>query len=122
MKKISIIPETFFDLKNNSQKVEKYLGAKKIDFVSESKNIEISSAGALINYLELTQKQNLPKIRGIEFVKKASMQIDIFSQRSLEIFSKNDGSKKGSLIDVIDETKTASGGRLLREFLKIATY
>ena len=118
-KKISIIPETFFDLKNNSQKVEKYLGAKKIDFVLESKNIEISSAGALINYLELTQKQNLPKIRGIEFVKKkASMQIDIFSQRSLEIFSKNDGSKKGSLIDVIDGTKTASGGRLLREFLK----
>ena len=46
------------------------------------------------------------------------MQIDMFSMKSLEIFTKNDGSKKGSLIDVIDQTKTASGGRLLREFLK----
>ena len=42
----------------------------------------------------------------------------MFSMRSLEIFSKNDGSKKGSLIDVIDYTKTATGARLLREFLK----
>ena len=46
------------------------------------------------------------------------MQIDMFSMKSLEIFTKNDGSKKGSLIDVIDQTKTAIGGRLLRDFLK----
>ena len=33
------------------------------------------------------------------------MQIDMFSMKSLEIFTKNDGSKKGSLIDVIDILK-----------------
>ena len=46
------------------------------------------------------------------------MQIDMFSMKSLEIFTKNDGSKKGSLIDIIDHTQTANGARLLREFFK----
>ena len=46
------------------------------------------------------------------------MQIDNFSVRSLELFEQTDGQKKGSLLDVIDETKTAAGGRLLRNFIK----
>ncbi len=117
-KKISIVPDVFFDLKNNTEKIKKYFGPKN-KFVTESRNTDIAAIGGLLNYIELTQKKNIPKISEIESVnKKNSMQIDMFSMKSLEIFTKNDGSKKGSLIDVIDQTKTAIGGRLLRDFLK----
>ena len=46
------------------------------------------------------------------------MQIDHFSIKSLELLEKNDGQKDGSLLSVIDKTKTASGGRLIKDFLK----
>jgi len=46
------------------------------------------------------------------------MQIDMFTLKSLEIFERYDGVKKGSLIDTIDKTQTACGARMLRYFLK----
>ena len=117
-KKISVVPEVYFDLINNTEKIKKYFGQKN-KFIIDSRNSDIAAVGGLLNYIELTQKKNIPNISEIELIdKKNSMQVDMFSMRSLEIFSKNDGSKKGSLIDVIDYTKTATGARLLREFLK----
>ena len=117
-KKISVVPEVYFDLKNNTEKIKKYFGQKN-KFIIDARNSDIAAVGGLLNYIELTQKKNIPNISEIELIdKKNSMQVDMFSMRSLEIFSKNDGSKKGSLIDVIDYTKTATGARLLREFLK----
>ena len=117
-KKISVVPEVYFDLINNTEKIKKYFGQKN-KFIIDARNSDIVAVGGLLNYIELTQKKNIPNISEIELIdKKNSMQVDMFSMRSLEIFSKNDGSKKGSLIDVIDYTKTATGARLLREFLK----
>ena len=117
-KKISVVPEVYFDLINNTEKIKKYFGQKN-KFIIDARNSDIAAVGGLLNYIELTQKKNIPNISEIELIdKKNSMQVDMFSMRSLEIFSKNDGSKKGSLIDVIDYTKTATGARLLREFLK----
>ena len=117
-KKISIVPEVYFDLINNKEKIKKYFGQKN-KFIIDARNSDIAAVGGLLNYIELTQKKNIPNISEIELIdKKNSMQVDMFSMRSLEIFAKNDGSKKGSLIDVIDYTKTATGARLLREFLK----
>ena len=117
-KKISVVPEVYFDLINNKEKIKKYFGQKN-KFIIDARNSDIAAVGGLLNYIELTQKKNIPNISEIELIdKKNSMQVDMFSMRSLEIFAKNDGSKKGSLIDVIDYTKTATGARLLREFLK----
>ena len=117
-KKISVVPEVYFDLINNTEKIKKYFGQKN-KFIIDARNSDIAAVGGLLNYIELTQKKNIPNISEIELIdKKNSMQVDMFSMRSLEIFAKNDGSKKGSLIDVIDYTKTATGARLLREFLK----
>ena len=90
-----------------------------IDSLGELDAIDLGAVGAVINYLELTQKQNIPLINDFEIVNKDKfMQIDNFSVRSLELFEQTDGQKKGSLLDVIDETKTAAGGRLLRNFIK----
>ena len=44
------------------------------------------------------------------------MQIDHFSIKSLELLEKNDGQKDGSLLSVIDKTKTASGSRLIKDY------
>ena len=58
-KKISILPEVFFDPKNNKEKIKKYFGQKN-KFVIDSRNSDIAAIGGLINYIELTQKKNIP--------------------------------------------------------------
>ena len=117
-KQISIIPDSFYEIQNTTITI-KYLLKNENSSVKSLTNLEASAVDALLNYLELTQKNNIPKIRSIQKISKDQfMQIDMFTIKSLEIFERYDGNKKGSLIDTIDHTKTAGGARLLRTFLK----
>jgi DNA mismatch repair protein MutS len=117
--KITRIPSSFFDEENNKKKIKEFFNNSQIESFGDLKTIDISALGAVLNYLELTQKKNIPLIKNIEIVQKQDfMQIDNFSVKSLELFEKIDGEKKGSLLSIIDKTKTASGGRLLKDFLK----
>ncbi len=80
--------------------------------------IAISAAGALLNYLEETQKQTVT-FKKINVLRHQShMLLDTTTQKNLEITkSMRDGEKEGSLLWVIDETLTPMGGRLLRSWL-----
>ncbi len=118
-KKITTVPPGFFVPENNKAKIKTFFKKSFLDSLGELDEIDLGAIGAVINYLELTQKKNIPLINDFEIVNKDSfMQIDNFSVKSLELFEQNDGEKKGSLLSVIDKTKTAAGGRLLRNFLK----
>ena len=117
--KLTDVADSFFDIKNNVSKIRSYFKNSEISSLGDFTQVDISSIGALVNYLELTQKNNIPLIKGIEIVNPSEfMQIDNFSFTSLEVFKKIDGDKAGSLISVVDKTNTSQGGRLLKEFLK----
>ena len=117
--KLTEVAESFFDIKNNKLKIKEFFRGTDVVNVDELSDSDISSIGALINYLELTQKNNIPHVTQIEIVNvKKYMQIDNFSFNSLEIFKNADGENNGCLIKVLDQTKTSMGARLLREFLK----
>ncbi len=75
----------------------------------------ISSAGALISYLENTQK-DLIRFKKITTLKQnANMFLDAATQRNLElVHNLKDGSREGTLLQVLDETLTPMGGRFLR--------
>lgn len=86
-------------------------------FGCEGLNAAISSAGALVSYLEATQK--ILTFRKISPVQESSfMFLDAATKRNLEI-SRNlkDGGIEGSLLWVLDETLTPMGGRYLRTAL-----
>ena len=79
----------------------------------------ISSVGALINYLRETQMSGLERINHLEIYNESQyMRLDYNTQRNLELtqtmLSKT---KRGSLLWVIDKTKTAMGKRLIRSWL-----
>jgi DNA mismatch repair protein MutS len=80
--------------------------------------VAISAAGALLNYLEETQKSTtvFKKIKVLR--RESHMVFDANTQKNLEI-TKNmrDGGKEGSLLGIIDHTLTPMGGRLLRSWL-----
>lgn len=80
----------------------------------------VSAAGALLEYLIETQKNNLSHISAIKkYASNKYMVLDISSRRNLELTQTiRDKSKKGSLLWVLDKTKTAMGARLLRKWLE----
>ncbi|MDR3092129.1 MAG: DNA mismatch repair protein MutS [Clostridiales bacterium] len=86
---------------------------------AEAKNA-VSAAGALLSYLLETQKNGLPHITGLRFYHGDSfMMLDASSRRNLEITQNTrEGTKKGSLLGVLDRTRTALGARLLRKWLE----
>ncbi len=77
---------------------------------------ELGAMGAVVEYLEITQKGHLPLLRP-PILESASqqMQIDAATRRNLEITHSLSGSREGGLLSTIDMTVTAAGGRLLEQ-------
>ena len=79
---------------------------------------EVSALGAIVDYLDLTQRGKLPLLRPpVREMAAQGMQIDAATRRNLEITSSLTGGREGSLLATIDRTVTAAGGRLLERRL-----
>ena len=77
----------------------------------------IVAAGAILQYLEMTQHTNISHITGISRIEEEKyVRLDKFTIRSLELIQtlQDDGT---SLLDVVDKTVTPMGGRMLRRWL-----
>jgi len=84
-----------------------------------SKN-QISSLGSVLEYLSLTQKENLPRLPLPKIIPyKSFMLIDAATRRNLELTSNILGQVKGSLLGVLDQNVTKAGSRLLYKFLSM---
>ncbi len=78
-----------------------------------------SAAGAILYYLQSYQGRDLKHITGIQSLSADDwMMLDDDSLRNLELFSSLRGGGEGTLIAALDETVTAGGGRLLRDWLQ----
>ena len=80
---------------------------------------EVSAAGALLAYLMETQKKSLTQITALKaYSNHTFVLLDAASRRNLELTaSAAERTKKGSLLWVLDRTKTAMGARLLRTWV-----
>ena len=77
----------------------------------------IVAAGAVLQYLEMTQHTHISHITGISRIEEEKyVRLDKFTIRSLELIQtlQEDGT---SLLDVVDKTVTPMGGRMLRRWL-----
>ena len=79
----------------------------------------VAAAGALLEYLQETQKHSLSVISSIKIVSRdMSMILDSTAVRNLELVRNNSENKKyGSLLWVLDKTKTGMGARLLNRMV-----
>ncbi|MFT7183952.1 MAG: DNA mismatch repair protein MutS [Oceanicoccus sp.] len=77
------------------------------------------AAGVLLRYLLDTQKTNLPHVDRIQsYHRDKWMFLDESTIRNLELFSTmRDQEKEGTLLSVLDQTKTSMGGRMMRRWL-----
>ena len=81
--------------------------------------LAIRAAGAVLAYVQETQKGLLQQLTALEtYSTNGFMTLDPYTRRNLELFETGrSGSSKGSLLWVLDKTRSPMGGRLLRRWL-----
>ena len=87
-------------------------------FGIDSKPLAIAAAGALLGYVEETQKQRLPHLTAIRIeTSDGAIAMNAATRRHLELDTRVDGDVRHTLLGVLDSTITPMGGRLLRRWL-----
>ena len=114
-------PVWYFDPYQARQRLLKHFGTTTLEGfgISDNEDGLISPAGAIIEYLNETQKTTLGHIQSLKKINRQKfLQIDPASLRSLEILRTiRAESQKGSLLDCLDQTLTGMGGRMIRAWL-----
>ncbi|MDC0108629.1 DNA mismatch repair protein MutS [Amylibacter sp.] len=107
-----------FDSTSGIKRLCDLFKVNSIDGFGSFSRSEISALGAIIDYLEITQKGKLPALKiPIKENLENFVQIDSSTRRNLELTQTLSGSKNGSLLCVIDRTVTGPGARLLEKRL-----
>ncbi len=116
--RVSYQVDSFFAVSKCQKIILNFYNIANISAIGNSSDLMISSIGGVIEYLSLTQKQNLTTLPLPKIVNFHNfMSIDAATRANLEIASSLSGQTKGSLLEVIDGTVTKAGSRLLYKFL-----
>ncbi len=109
-----------FNVKHAERNLLEQLGAVSLaPYGLAGKENIIAAAGALLEYLKETQKRSIAVINSIKILSsEAFMVLDSVAVRNLELVRSNAENKKyGSLLWVLDKTKTGMGARLLNRMV-----
>lgn len=113
-------PGWYFDPYSARQKLLKHFAVTTLEgFGIGEQSESIPAAGAILEYLEETQKAALHHIASIKPIERTNyLQIDQTSLRSLEVLrTMRSESSRGSLLECIDKTLTGMGSRMMRSWL-----
>ncbi|HHV28676.1 MAG TPA: DNA mismatch repair protein MutS [Clostridium sp.] len=115
---ISSIEDRFFEKDFSIQKVRDYFKDHVIE--ENAFDLYINASGALLEYLEQTQKVNLSHIQSFSVYRiEEYMVLDLATRRNLELTeTMREKNRKGSLLWVLDRTMTSMGGRTLRKWIE----
>jgi len=116
---IEVLGVSDFDYFDCLESVATQFSSDQVVSIKEKTSV-IGSLGALLKYLKRTQMTGLERIRTIDFYKNDQyMRLDFNTRRNLELTQTMiTKEKKGSLLWVLDHTKTAMGKRMLRSWIE----
>lgn len=113
-KKLTPMSPSRFDHQNSFDRLKELYGVETLESFGDFKSQEITACGALVDYIRLTQKKDIPTLKPpMRLKEKGRLELDAATRRNLELHRTLSGEKKGSLLEVIDQTTTPMGARLL---------
>jgi DNA mismatch repair protein MutS len=125
---ISPFEEKFFETENALNRIKdnfqdyEFMESKTKDYKSllTEEHLWQNAAGALLEYLDQTQKTSLDHIQGLNLYEiEEYMVLDVSTRRNLELTeTMRDKSRKGTLLWVLDRTSTSMGARTLRKWVE----
>ncbi|MBO5049207.1 MAG: DNA mismatch repair protein MutS [Oscillospiraceae bacterium] len=109
-----------FDLQSSQDLLEKHFDAPLAALGLTGIPCAVNAAGTLLELLLTLQKNDLKHIRQLQFyTTERFMELDLDARRNLELTeTMRNKEKKGSLLWVLDKTKTAMGGRMIRSWVE----
>ena len=113
-------PDWHFDHGNAERALLEHFAVASLDgYGCAGRPLAVCAAGAIVQYLAETQKDALLLLTQLStYSTQAFMTLDPATRRNLELVQPiRGGGVSGSLLGVLDETKTAMGGRLLRQWI-----
>ncbi|MCL5776719.1 DNA mismatch repair protein MutS [Limibaculum sp. FT325] len=105
-----------FDSSAGEGRLCRLFGVAALDGFGTFGRAELAVLGALVDYLELTQKGRLPLMRPpVQEAPGGVMRIDAATRRNLELTQALSGGREATLLAAIDRTRTGAGARLLAQ-------
>ncbi|MBO8127627.1 MAG: DNA mismatch repair protein MutS [Peptococcaceae bacterium] len=116
---VTILPDEEYGAARAWELIEKYFNSTS-DKRFPPHDLMMGAVGALLSYLGRTQKRQLQHLRRFNIYAPGEfMVLDTATRRNLELTkSLRDGTRRGTLLEVLDHTVTAMGGRLLRKWIE----
>ncbi len=117
---VNTVPEEFCEIDRAEKAILEFFGCSSLEpFGCSALPGAVAAAGAILHYLRQTQKGTLDHIRSLRTYHSGEfMALDEATRRNLELSATlYDGSRKGSLLGVLDRTVTAMGGRKMRQWV-----
>jgi len=115
---LSPLGRASFDSTASEKRLCELYSVSSLDGFGAFGRAEIAAMGALIDYLQITQKGKLPLMQApVRESPDRIVQIDAATRRNLELTHALSGGRAGSLLSVIDRTATPGGARLLEQRL-----
>ena len=114
------MPGSAFRQEAAERAVERQFGREAREHLPADQPAVLLALGGLLTYLHDTQKTDLSYIRDLDYYRLGRfMELDLTARRNLELTETlRNKEKRGSLLWVLDRTKTAMGGRMLRSWLE----
>lgn len=113
-KKLSVLPEARFNFENARRNLLNLFKVETLDAYGCFSRAEITAAGVLMDYVETTQKGQMPRVeKPVKIYERQVMEIDGATRRSLELLESSSGDRGNSLLSVLDRTVTGAGARML---------
>ncbi|PJK31333.1 DNA mismatch repair protein MutS [Minwuia thermotolerans] len=111
---LTVLPAARFDSTSAEKRLKAVFAVGALDGFGSFGRAEIAALGAVVDYVELTQKGKLPPLGPPQREEPgAAMGLDQATRRNLELVETLSGERRGSLLSVIDRTVTGAGGRRL---------
>ena len=112
--RLTPLPDQRFESLAGERRLKAGFKVAALDGFGAFERAELGACGALIGYIELTQKGRLPHLAPPQRVEPgAQMGIDAATRANLELLVSLSGERRGSLLAAVDRTVTGAGGRLL---------
>ena len=114
------LPSGRFQMEVSERLIRRQFGDDALHRLPRDNPAVFLALGALLSYLHETQKTDLSHVDDLEYYRRGQfMELDLTARRNLELTETlRSKEKKGSLLWVLDKTKTAMGGRMMRSWLE----
>lgn len=117
---LSPLPASRFDSAAAEHRLAVHYAVGSLDAFGVFSRADIAALGALLDYITLTQVQQVPYLRRPRKIDPdGGLLIDSATRANLELSRTQRGDRKGSLLDVMTATVTSGGARLMQEWLSL---